>query len=59
MLSLIVSALLEVNDQLHSPSDLLQLSKSYSALTNGQETGHGYEGMEPARVEGVQSVCCF
>jgi hypothetical protein len=59
LLFFLVSALLEVNDQLHAPTDLLPLSKPGSALTTGQKTGHGYEEGEPPRFEGVECVCCL
>jgi len=59
MLSFLVSAVLKVNDQFHAPTDLLPLSKPWSALTTGQETGHGYEEREQPSVEGVEFVCCF
>jgi hypothetical protein len=57
VLCFLVSARLEVNDQLHAPTDLLSFIKPRSALTSGQQTGHGYERRETPPVEGVECVC--
>jgi hypothetical protein len=57
LLSSLVSALLEVNDQLHAPTDFMPLSKPSSALTTGKGNGHGYEENEPPSVKGVFVAC--
>jgi hypothetical protein len=59
LLSFLVCALLEVNDQLHAPTDILPLTKPWSALTTGQETGFEYEEREPPPVEVIEFVSYF
>jgi len=57
LLSFLVSAVLKVNDQLHAPTDLLILSKPWSALTTGQEGDWTWLRREGTAECGRRRIC--